>query len=152
MIKLFASLAFFFLVQTCLAQETMFRPITYKEAPAEAVNYLKTQKLKAKKAKWSISPTGVYLADFQKKKQSTAAYYLRNNGVLMYKRTPIQLSELPVNLAELMGDRMKDSGALLHIYKSPYNAIYSISIPANDGSFITKYFTSDGTSTELSFK
>jgi len=136
-----------------VAQDMVFRPIPHKEAPAEAVNYLKTQKLKAKKAKWSLSPSGIYLADFQKKKQSKVAYYLNKNGMLLYKRTPIEMKDLPVVLNEMIADRMKGgSGALLHIYKSPYVAIYSISIPDNGGSYVTKYFNSDGSPAVLNFK
>jgi hypothetical protein len=53
----------------------------------------------------------------------------------------------------MLGDRMKGSGALLHIYKSPYNAIYSIMIPADGGTnYVTKYFTSDGSPAALNFK
>jgi hypothetical protein len=34
------------------------------------------------------SPTGVYLADFQKKKAIQVAYFLDKNGMMLYKRTP----------------------------------------------------------------
>ena len=149
--KLIATLAVFFLIHTCSAQDIPFTPINYKDAPAEAVNYLKTQKLKAKKAKWSLSPTGVYMADFQKKKQSKVAYYLQSTGMLLYKRMPIQLSELPPAVAELMTDRVKESGAKLFIFKSPYEAIYAISIPYGD-QYLTKYFTNEGVQYDMKFK
>jgi len=149
--KLIASLALFFLIQTCAAQDMIFSPISYKDAPAEAVNYLKTQKLKAKKAKWSLSPTGVYMADFQKKKQSKVAYYLMNTGMMLYKRTPIKYEDLPAPVMELMTNRVNQPGTKLYVFKSPYTAYYAISIPFGD-QYITKYFTNDGNQHEMKFK
>jgi hypothetical protein len=91
------------------------------------------------------------MADFQKKKKSKVAYYLQSTGIMLYKRMPIEEKDLPGAVAELMTDRIKQSGAKLYVFKSPYQAIYAISIPFGN-QFITKYFTNDGSQYEMKFK
>ena len=150
--KLFATLAVIFLFNVCSAQEIYFRPIPLKEAHAEAINYLKTQKLKAKKAKWFRSESGVYMADYQKKKASKIAFYFNPSGQLLFKRVPIQQSDLPKELLDTFGDRMKGPGTKLSLFKGVYFNVYAISIPYGENMFVTKYFTGDGKQYEMNFK
>jgi hypothetical protein len=133
----------------CSAQEPTFAPITLKDAPTEAVNYLKTQKLKAKKAKWGKAQPAIYIADFKKKK---VAFYFRETGELLYKRTPIKFEDLPKGLVDAIGNRLKAPGTLAFLYKGTYTTIYAISVPTSETTYVTKFFTSNGAPYELTFK
>src|SRR5436190_15989325 len=93
--KLISFLAAILFFTVASAQELELKPIPFKNVPAEASQYLVLKKMKAKKAKWFVAQTGVYMADFQKKKVSKTAYYFTPEGHFLYKRTPIKESDLP---------------------------------------------------------
>ena len=137
---------------TVSAQEMVFTPVPYKNAPAEATLYLKNLKMKAKKAKWSLSPNGVYMADFQKKKVSKTAYYFSSDGRMLYKRTPSQESDLPTGVQESAAGRMQAPGTKLFLFSNDQEKYYAISILQGPDTYVTRYFTADGRVHEMRFK
>jgi len=153
MIKKTLFLLFFLAFHTVMAQDIDFRPMaSWKEAPPAAITLLKAQKLKAKKAKWSVAGNGVYFAVFQKKGKEQFAYYFSSDGSFLYKRYPIRTTDLPAFLQERLGERLSAEGTRLYTFSGLYFPVYCISIPKFDGTFADKYITADGEPYDLKFK
>ena len=143
----------FLLISTAgFSQELVLTPILLKSAPAEATKILVAEKKKPKKAKWFVAQTGVYMADFQKKKASKIAYYFTPQGSLLYKRTPLKEEELPKELLPAVGDRMKGPGTKLYLFEGAQGKFYCVTVPTGDNTSVSQYFTSYGQPFELKFK
>src|SRR5262245_37423110 len=127
--KLLAFLAFVSWMSAAVAQDLVLTPVPAKSAPAEATLYLKNQKLKPKKAKWSKMHGVAFVADFQKKKETKVAYFFTPEGRFLYKRTPLPESELPKELKDVVGDRMQGPGTKLYLFQSNDSKIYAVSVP-----------------------
>jgi hypothetical protein len=80
--KILAFITALLAFQFCLAQEPPKTPISYKNAPTKSVDFLKSEKLKAKKAKWFHDSVGRYHAQFIDKKKNTDITYIFINGGL----------------------------------------------------------------------
>ena len=142
----------FLAVRFCVAQDIVFRPmVSWKEAPASAIALLKAQKLKAKKARWSVADNGVYFAVFQKKNKEQFAYYFHSDGSFLYKRYPVAAADMPSALRDHLGPRLTVEGTWLYSFSGLYFPVYLVRIPTRNG-YADEYFTADGESYDMKFK
>lgn len=146
---LIAILSFHF----CFSQEPPKTSIGYKSAPVKSVEYLKAQKLKAKKAKWYQDSIGRYHATFiDRKKNTNITYIFISGGQYDISKRAIQASELTEEAREVIGMKLLVTPNIgLFVYENQNKKYFAVELPQGDFPPHVEYFSTSGQSLDIHY-